>query len=457
MARLNGSILVADDNQDVLDSIEMFLKFEYSRVDTVRNPNLIPETLRSYDYDVILLDMNFSAGLNTGNEGFYWLRQILEIDPGAVVVLFTAYGDVDLAVRAMKEGATDFVLKPWDNDKLISTINSAFRLRQSKLEVRNLQDTQKLLRSELDSKFKVIIGSSDAMKKVLQLVNQVAVTDANVLIIGENGTGKELIARELHRLSGRSAKVFISVDLGSISETLFESEIFGHVRGAFTDAKDDRAGRFEAANGGTLFLDEIGNISPASQSKLLAALQNRTVTRVGSNKSVNVDIRLISATNRNIEEMVKTGVFREDLLYRINTIQVAIPPLRERSDDIPELAEHFLKRFAGKYNKHGLRIDPSAELRLKQHTWPGNIRELEHTIEKGVILSRSDRLTTSDLFLRDNVPVDNYRFAQLNLEIIEKEAVSRALRKNGGNLSETARELGVSRPTLYKKMEKYGL
>lgn len=450
-------ILIADDNRDVLDSLEMVLKFEFDKVDTISNPSEIPVMMGDNEYDVILLDMNFSAGLNTGKEGFYWLDKILEIDNNAVVVLITAYGDVELAVTAIKEGAADFVMKPWDNEKLVSTLSSACRLRQSRLEVKTLRDTQIYLKSELDSRFNSLVISSPAMKKIMQLVTRVAATDANVLILGENGTGKELIARELHRRSHRASKVFISVDMGSLSESLFESEMFGHVKGAFTGARDERAGRFEAANGGTLFLDEIGNLSPASQSKLLAAIQNRSITRVGSNKSKEVDIRLISATNRNVKEMISNGEFREDLLYRINTIQVEIPPLRERPEDIGGLARYFLSRFSKKYGKHSLNIDVAAENKLLQYNWPGNVRELEHTVEKAVILCGTDRLTARDLFLQDQVPGDKYQFADLNLEVIEKEAVSRALRKNLGNLSETARELGVSRPTLYKKLEKYGL
>lgn len=450
-------ILIADDNRDVLDALEMILKFEFDKVDTISNPSEIPVMMGDNEYDVILLDMNFSAGLNTGKEGFYWLDKILEIDNNAVVVLITAYGDVELAVTAIKEGAADFVMKPWDNEKLVSTLSSACRLRQSRLEVKTLRDTQIYLKSELDSRFNPLVISSPAMKKIMQLVTRVAATDANVLILGENGTGKELIARELHRRSHRASKVFISVDMGSLSESLFESEMFGHVKGAFTGARDERAGRFEAANGGSLFLDEIGNLSPASQSKLLAAIQNRSITRVGSNKSKEVDIRLISATNRNVKEMISNGEFREDLLYRINTIQVEIPPLRERPEDIGGLARYFLSRFSKKYGKHSLNIDHAAENKLLQYNWPGNVRELEHTVEKAVILCGTDRLTAGDLFLQEQEPVDKYQFADLNLEVIEKEAVSRALRKNLGNLSETARELGVSRPTLYKKLEKYGL
>ncbi len=450
-------ILIADDNRDVLDALEMVLKYEFDKVDAISNPSEIPVMMGDNEYDVILLDMNFSAGLNTGKEGFYWLDKILEIDNNAVVVLITAYGDVELAVTAIKEGAADFVMKPWDNEKLVSTLNSACRLRQSRLEVKTLRDTQIYLKSELDSRFNSLVISSPAMKKIMQLVTRVAATGANVLILGENGTGKELIARELHRRSDRASKVFISVDMGSLSESLFESEMFGHVKGAFTGARDERAGRFEAANGGTLFLDEIGNLSPTSQSKLLAAIQNRSITRVGSNKSKEVDIRLISATNMNVKEMISRGEFREDLLYRINTIQVEIPPLRERPEDIGGLARHFLSRFSKKYGKHSLNIDVAAENKLLQYNWPGNVRELEHTVEKAVILCGTDRLTAGDLFLQDQVPGDKYQFADLNLEVIEKEAVSRALRKNLGNLSETARELGVSRPTLYKKLEKYGL
>ena len=382
-----GTILVVDDNKAVLNALEMLLAGVFREVITIRTPNQIEAILESGRVDVVLLDMNFSAGINTGNEGLYWLSRIKGYAAEIPVVLFTAYADIDLAVRAVKEGATDFVVKPWDNAKLVATLLAAYRLHESRREVKQLKAKEEVLKGQLSPERTVVWGESDAMRRVRQLIEKVAVTDANVLITGENGTGKEIVAREIHALSGRKGEVMISVDMGAITETLFESELFGHVKGAFTDAREDRVGKFEAANKGTLFLDEIGNLSYALQSKLLATLQSRKVIRVGSNKPIDVNIRLICATNSDLPRMVKEGSFREDLLYRINTIHVEVPPLRERGNDILLLAEAFLQDYGRKYRKPDLSFSSETRRRLLGYSWPGNVRELQHTVEKAVIMS----------------------------------------------------------------------
>ncbi len=381
-----GTILVVDDNKSVLTAVELLLGSYFEKVITLVTPERIPAVLTEEKADVVLLDMNFSAAINTGNEGLYWLSRIKEVNPDIPVVLFTAYADIELAVKAVKEGAADFVVKPWDNAKLVATLLSAYRLRESQGEVKQLKEEKNVLKSQLNSEPSILWGTSPAIMQVYNLISKVAKTDANILITGENGTGKEMIAREIHRLSNRSPEVMISVDMGAVTETLFESELFGHVKGAFTDAKEDRAGKFEAANKGTLFLDEIGNLSYGLQAKLLAALQNRKITRIGSNKPVDIDIRLICATNRNIQDMVEKNLFREDLLYRINTIHVEIPPLRERREDIGPLAEYFLKKYMSKYGKENIKLQQPAKEKLMEYKWPGNIRELQHAVEKAVIM-----------------------------------------------------------------------
>ena len=365
-----GKILIIDDNEDLLKAARIYLKRHFGQIDLEKDPTLIPDLLQNDAYDVILLDMNFTQDVNSGQEGFHWLDKILEIDPSAVVVLITAFGSVDLAVKAIKAGASDFVMKPWENEQLLATILSSIRLRSSKEELKLMKDREDTLTQDLDHKFKEIIGQSGSMIQVFDTIDRVASTDANVLVLGENGTGKELIARSIHRNSKRAEKPFISVDLGAISENLFESELFGHVRGSFTDAKTDRAGRFEIANGGTLFLDEIGNLSLPLQAKLLTAVQNRKVNRVGSNKTIDVDIRLICATNMPLYEMVQKGEFRQDLLYRINTIELNLPALRERIEDIPLLAEHYLKDYAKKYNKDIYKFSEATLKRLEKYSWP---------------------------------------------------------------------------------------
>lgn len=450
---IDAKILVIDDNKSVLSALEILLQFEYKSVQSLFNPNQISSFPNMQDIDIVLLDMNFSAGVNTGNEGLFWLNEIKKKSPHTSVIMMTAYGAVDLAVTALKQGATDFVLKPWNNERLMTTVRSAYELRKSKLEIHNLKEKESNLKQVINEDKNFIIGQSKALTSVLNLVAKVAKTDVNVLITGENGTGKELIARELHRLSSRKNEVFINVDMGSIAENLFESELFGHVKGSFTDAKEDRAGKFEAAHQGTLFLDEIGNLSLQMQAKLLSSIQNRSVVRVGSNKPVNVDIRLICATNCNLEQMVVDGLFREDLLYRINTIHIEVPPLRERDDDILVLADFFLKRFAHKYDKPGLRINNVAQEKLMEYAWPGNIRELQHTMERAVILSDGNVLKPTD-FLLHAKPMQSFGDEPKTLNEMEQQMISRALDQHDGNYSAAADQLGISRQTLYNKLKK---
>ncbi len=448
-----GKLLVIDDNKSVLSALEILLQFEYKTVTILSNPNQLSSFRDLPTYDIVLLDMNFSAGVNTGNEGLYWLREIKKKVPQISVIMMTAYGAIDLAVKALKEGAVDFILKPWNNDKLLATVKSAYSLRKSEKEIRQLRENEHNLKRVINQNKNFIIGNSRALNSVLKMVQKVAKTNVNTLITGENGTGKELIAREIHKLSARSEEVFIPVDMGSISETLFESELFGHLKGAFTDAKEDRAGKFESANGGTLFLDEIGNLSLQSQAKLLSAIQNKTVVRVGSNKPVSVDIRLLSATNCNLNQMIADGLFREDLLYRINTIRIEVPPLREREGDILLLVDFYLNKFAAKYGKPGLRVNQSAQEKLMAYNWPGNIRELVHTIERAVILSEGSILKSGD-FLLHTQPVLPAETGPDTLEEMELLMIRRALEQHEGNYTAAADHLGISRQTLYNKVKK---
>lgn len=448
-----GNILIVDDNKNILSSLEILLLSEFQNITSLYNPNLILSELEKKEYNLVLLDMNFNAGTNTGNEGIYWLGKIKEKHPEVSVVMMTAYGDIELAVKSLKTGSTDFVLKPWDNQKLIATLQSALQLNLSKKEVIKLKEKEKVLMSEINRDQKYIIGTSPQLMHVLTIVRKVAKTDANVLITGENGTGKELIARELHRLSNRAHEVLVSVDMGAITETLFESELFGHIKGAFTDAHESKPGKFEAANKGSLFLDEIGNLSFHLQAKLLTAIQNRQVSRIGSNQSIPVDIRLICATNKNLESMVGEGRFREDLLYRINTIQIEVPPLRERGEDILVLSDFFLKKYSSKYNKVNLKINSPAQEKLMKYSWPGNIRELQHTIEKAVILSENTILKPEDFFMRQITCGKLSETAQ-TLGEMEKMMIRQALEKNNGNLTAAAEQLGITRQTLYNKLKK---
>ncbi len=458
MSEKIGKILFIDDNEDILQAARLFLRQHMAVVHTEKNPEMIPSLLKHEDYDVILLDMNFTQDVTSGKEGFLWLEKILEIDPWAVVVMITAYGDVEMAVRAIKAGAIDFVLKPWHNEKLLATISAAVKLRHSRTELDSLRSLQKQLSADMDQPFHDFIGQSPAMEDVFKTIRKVAKTDANVLILGENGTGKELVARALHRESKRCNKVFISVDMGAISETLFESELFGHVKGAFTDAKSDRAGRFEVASGGTLFLDEIGNLSKTLQSKLLTVLENRKVIRLGSHKPISIDIRLVCATNKSISEMVTRQEFRQDLLYRINTVEINLPPLRHRREDILLLAEHFLKIYCEKYDMLPKKINSETRRKMEQYKWPGNVRELQHAIERAVIMSENKTLKPSDILLSiPNSKSEELSLDNLKIEEIEKLAIQRSIKKYKGNISRAAKELGLTRISLYRRLEKYGI
>jgi len=459
MEQKHGKILIVDDNEDLLKAAKMFLKRHFAQVDIEKNPEALPALMNNEDYDVILLDMNFTKDVSSGSEGYYWLEKILQLDPSSVVVLITAYGDVQMAVKAIKAGATDFVLKPWENEKLLATLFSAMRLRESRDEIETLKFKNQEINQALNDRFSEIIGQSSSMQKIFQTIDRVAQTDANVLLLGENGTGKELVARAIHRNSSRKNDNFVGVDLGSITETLFESELFGHKKGAFTDAKEDRAGRFELANNGTLFLDEIGNLSMPLQAKLLTVLQNRKVSRVGANKDTPVNIRLVCATNMPLYDMVKENRFRQDLLYRINTIEVEIPPLRERLEDIPLLASHFLKHYSVKYEKAVNKISEAAMTRMHKHPWPGNIRELQHAIERAVILSNSSVLQPEDFNFSPVTAKEDGQLSleQYNLEEVEKLLIRKVLKKYNGNITQAASELGLTRSSLYRRLEKYGL
>jgi len=457
-----GKILVVDDDLDVLSAARLYLKRHFEQVNTVNTPDSLPDLLRDQSYDVILLDMNFTKDVSSGKEGFFWLDKILEIDPSAVVVMITAYGDVELAVRAIKEGATDFTVKPWENKKLLATLLSALKLRESRLESDKLRSWQRQVSADLHNKYQDIIGQSEPMLQLYRSIQQVAKTDANVLILGENGTGKELIARAIHRNSKRHSEVFVNVDLGALSENLFESELFGHVRGAFTDAKEDRAGRFEIASGGTIFLDEIGNLSLPMQAKLLTTLQNKEVTRLGSNKVIPVDVRQIFATNRDLHEMVSKQTFRQDLLYRINTIEIQVPPLRERGEDIPLLAEYFLQHFVKKYQKKIRSLSEAALKRMQKYHWPGNVRELQHVMERAVIMNKGYTLNAEDLFIntRKSSEIesdDGLQISNFNLEHVERLVIQKILKKYHGSVTQAANELGLTRTSLYRRMEKYDL
>jgi len=472
-----GRVLIVDDKRDVLTALRLLLKKHVGEVHTARDPSALPALLEEHTYDTILLDMNFTQDASSGREGFLWLDRILKKDPGAVVIMITAYGDVEKAVRAMKEGAADFIVKPWDDADLVASVQAAIKLRRSRDAARTQQAERAAQNGEATAStnttpatsdadaevggFSDIIGESPAMQQVYRTIEKVADTGANVLILGENGTGKELVAQAVHRRSQRSDQPFVTADLGALSESLFESELFGHVKGAFTGADEDRAGRFEAADEGTLFLDEIGNIPMGLQAKLLTALQRREVTRVGSVESKSIDIRLVSATNQPIYEMTQEGDFRQDLLYRINTVEIHLPPLRERGDDVLLLAEHFLQEYATTYSSAASAISDEAEAKLTDYHWPGNVRELKHTMERAVIMSESGTLEPSDFVF--SAPNSQRRSESdlgidtLNLDDIEQAAVRKALSKHGGNISRAADELGISRKALYRRIEKYGL
>lgn len=452
----DARILVVDDNRNVLTALEMMLSREFSEVRCIAKPGQILSELQSGTFSAVLLDMNYSAGQNTGNEGLYWLRELMAFDPDLSVVMITAFGDIELAVTALKEGAVDFVLKPWDNQKLMATMKTAVKLADSRRKIISLQKDNASLKAELKRKVPRLIGRSAPMKEVRTMLGKVAATPANILITGENGTGKELVAREIHDRSDRSSEIMLTVDLGAVPETLFESELFGHVKGAFTDAKTERIGKIESANKGTLFFDEIGNLSLPLQAKLLSVMQNRTITRLGELREIAVDIRLLCATNMNLEAMVEEGSFRMDLLYRINTIRVELPPLRERGDDVLLLAEWFLHTFSNRYRKPGLKLDGSAESALISWSWPGNVRELQHSIERAVILAEG-KVLTADSFQFSAAASSLTASFDGSLHEVESRLIGHALKKNRGNMSAAAAQLGISRQTLYNKIKKYGI
>jgi two-component system response regulator HydG len=456
MSQKSGKVLVIDDDQDILLTTKVVLKRSFGSIETERNPEKVLPGINTGKYDVILLDMNFRTGATSGKEGIELLKRIMKADPDALVIMITAYGDIDLAVQAMKDGAIDFIVKPWDNKKLLATVSNAVRLSESRKEIVNLREKQKVLTEEIDQHYSEIIGRSEAMNRVFETIRKVAATEANILLLGENGTGKELIARAIHRASQRASQIFVSVDLGAIPETLFESELFGHVKGAFTDAKESRTGRFRVGSGGTLFLDEIGNLPMSMQVKLLSAIENRRVTPVGSNESLPVDVRLICATNMPVAEMVAQKKFREDLLYRINTVELSVPPLRERTSDIPLLADYFKDLYARKYNKGKIRISPESYGNLSRYYWPGNVRELRHIIERTIILSESDILKPDD-FIIERTGSHTRHSGIMNMEEIEKQTILTALERNRRNMTRTSEELGMARTTLYRKMKKYDI
>ena len=449
-----------DDEEDVLLAARLLLKRHFAAVETLRDVTQLPEHMRQNNFDVLLLDMNFSAGADTGAEGLEWLSQVLAIDPLAVVVLVTAHGEIDLAVQAMKQGAADFVVKPWENERLIATLTAAANLRRARLEAAELRNRHRALAHTTNAQTEMI-GAAPSMQRVFDLIARAAPTDVNVLILGENGTGKELVAREIHRRSARADEPFVRVDLGSISSQLFEAELFGHRRGAYTDAKEDRIGRFRAATGGTLFLDEIGNVPLHLQTKLLTTLERREVAPIGSDRTEPIDVRLICATNLPAIQLADEEIFRQDLLYRINTVEITLSPLRERVDDIPLLLEHFVALYGPKYNMPRKRITAAALEMLTRHPWPGNVRALRHAVERAVILSQGAVLDVDDFPLaRAHNDVEDRREKDetvLNLDTIERTTIARALAAHGGNVTQAAQALGLTRASLYRRMEKYGL
>lgn len=451
MSLLKASILVIDDDVDVLTAVRLFLKSEVQEVVTEKNPENIPSLIISRSFDIVLLDMNFNASINTGNEGLYWLKRIKELRPVTAVIMITAYGDIDLAVRSLKEGASDFIVKPWHNEKLLSTI--ADILKPKKLQAYSVNPER-----QNDNSNPGLLGNSDVMLDIFAKIDKIAPTDANILILGENGTGKDLIAKAIYEKSLRSKHPYIKVDIGSLTESLFESELFGYKKGAFTDAKDDRIGRFEAAHGGTLFLDEIGNISLQQQAKLLTALQSRQIIRLGSNQQIPVDIRLICATNLPLNELANENRFRKDLIYRINTVEIIVPPLRKRKEDIALLTEHFAKMYSSKYFKTNISFSDAALQKLEQYHFPGNVRELQYIIERVIIMSDSD-IVEPDNIIFSPIESANQNTADENnetkLSTIEKNTILRVIEKNNGNITKAAKELGLTRTALYRRLSKY--
>ena len=474
MLQQTGSILIVDDDEDILVAAKLLLKRHFDTVITCSNPEDIPVLMKAHLFDAILLDMNFGPGESSGTQGFHWLEKILTIDPRAIVIMITAHGGVNVAVEAMKQGATDFVAKPWQNEKLVATLSTSVKLRRSRSEADKLKKTNKTLAAVASEPKQPILGNSPAIAEVLSVIARTAPTDANVLILGENGTGKELVARELHRLSKRSENIFMSVDLGAVPETLFESELFGHKKGSFTDAREDRIGRLQAADSGTLFLDEIGNLPLHLQAKLLTILETRQVVPVGSGTPVAIDIRVIAATNVALNKLKDEAIFRQDLLFRLNTVEVHVPPLRDRQKDIPEIARHYSELYCRKYDKPEKEFTPEALSAMTHYSWPGNVRALRHAVERAVILSDSRAFTAQDFHMDsseirpaepdtsaprsgENTDANQAAGDDLNLERIEKSAIAGALKKHRYNISHAAKELGITRAALYRRMEKHGL
>lgn len=457
MAKKQGSVLIVDDNQELLIAYEMFLAPHFESIRTLKHPKSLPSVLNQSEFDVILLDMNFSSGMHTGNEGIFWMNKVLETHPDASIILITAYGDVELALRAIREGASDFVLKSWDREKILSTILSSYQLSRSRKEIRQLKTKQQHLIDRANLELDFCESTAPGMLEVMNTVDKVAPTDANILILGENGTGKEVLARDIHRKSLRGGEMFVSIDVGAIPESIFESELFGHEKGAYTDATEDKPGRIEIASGGTLFLDEIGNLPLSLQSKLLSVIERREVYRVGATQPKGVDVRLICATNANLYQLCEEGSFREDLLYRINNIQLDLPPLRERQEDIPLLAYYFVEQFATKYNKPDLKISKLAIHKLSKHAWKGNIRELRNVLEKAVLMADGATLRPSDFILQGAWEGQRKGDDDFNLEEHEKRIMLKALKAFGNNKKLTAQKLGINRATLYNKMRKYGI
>ncbi len=448
-------ILIIDDDPDVLLTGEIVLKQRFSKVSCIDHPKKADEILKSDEVEVLLLDMNYSPGANDGKEGLEWISKLNDSHPQVKIIIITAYGEITLAVEAMKRGAIDFVTKPWEYEKIQVSVSNAVKLARSEKEIQRLETKQQGLKQHLVAKSDQVIAESSEMKQVLKMVEKVSRTDANVLLLGENGTGKGLMAKLVHEMSPRAGEVFMSVDLGSITESLFESELFGHKKGAFTDAREDRMGRFEAADGGTIFLDEIGNLTPQMQSKLLTVIQNRELTRVGENKPRQFDVRIIAATNAKLEKMIENGEFREDLFFRLNTIELDLPPLRDRLADIGPMVNHFITKFCKKYAQDQPKMDSDTLEKLKKYHWPGNIRELEHAVERAVILSDGVTLMPEDFNLRKQTRSEDF-IATTNLEELERITIEKVIKKNEGNMSKVAQELGIGRTTLYRKLEKYG-
>ncbi|MES2006183.1 MAG: sigma-54 dependent transcriptional regulator [Bacteroidota bacterium] len=453
MSLKKASILVIDDDADVLTAVRLLLRTEVKEVVTEKNPEQIPFLLSKDDFDMVLLDMNFNASINTGNEGIFWLQRIKQLKPDVSVIMITAYGDIDLAVRSLKEGAADFVVKPWHNEKLLSTLGNVLKNRGQN---KSIAPGSRIQPGTVNAN---MIGESEVMQDIFYKIDKIAPTDANILILGENGTGKDLIATAIHEQSLRADKPFIKVDVGALTESLFESELFGHKKGAFTDAREDRVGRFESANGGTLFLDEIGNISLQQQAKLLTVLQNRQVTRLGTNQSISIDIRLICATNIPLSELANENRFRKDLIYRINTVEITVPPLRKRKDDIVLLAKHFAKVYANKYLKHNIQFHASAMEKLQQYPFPGNVRELQYTIERAIIMADSETIQASDLLFSpiESSVTEPDEDEVMKLSTMEKNTIMKVIDKHNGNISKAAKELGLTRTALYRRLSKYDI